>query len=381
MRPVRAEVDLEAVAANVSTLRAAVGHTRFCAVVKANGYGHGAVPVAQAAIAGGADLLGVALVAEGVELRDAQISQPIIVLSQASPDEIDVLVDQDLDATVYTEAGARALAEAVNAAGPDESRTVPVHLKVDTGMHRVGAQPAEVVELARLIVAEPRLRLASIFTHCAVADEPDNAFTDQQRAVFTSVLADLADAGIEVPCRHMANSAAAIAWPDTRYDMVRCGIAIYGLSPSPALAGRVDLRPAMSLRSEVAHVKRVVAGEGLSYGLRYRPDRDVTIATVPLGYADGVARRLSSLGGEVLIGGRRRPIAGTITMDQLMVDCGEDDVSVGDEVVLIGRQGDEAITADEWADRLGTISYEVVCAIGPRVPRHYGVAGALGDSR
>ena len=381
MRPVRAEIDLEAVAANVSALRAAVGDALFCAVVKANGYGHGAVPVAQAAIAGGADMLGVALVAEGAELRDAQIGHPIIVLSQASPDELDVLVDQDLDATVYTEAGARALADAVNAAGTDESRTVPVHLKVDTGMHRVGAQPDEVVGLARMIVAEPRLRLASVFTHCAVADEPDNAFTDQQRDLYSNVLADLASAGVEVPCRHMANSAAAIAWPDTRYDMVRCGIAIYGLPPSPALAGRVELRPAMSLRAEVAHVKRVAGGEGLSYGLRYRPDRDVTIATVPLGYADGVARRLASLGGEVLIHGRRRPIAGTITMDQFMVDCGDDDVAVGDEVVLIGDQGDETITADEWAERLGTISYEVVCAVGPRVPRHFGVPAILGDSR
>ena len=371
MRPVRAEIDLDAIEANVSTLRAEVGGTHFCAVVKANGYGHGAVPVARAALAGGADLLGVALVSEGAELRDAQISRPILVLSQASPDELDVLVDRELDPTVYTESGVKDLAEAARLAGRDDSHRIPVHLKVDTGMHRVGAQPAEVVELARQIEAEPELHLASVYTHCAVADEPEDPFTAEQLARYDAVLAELDEAGVEVPCRHAANSAAGILVPASRYDMVRCGIAIYGLPPSAELDGRVKLRPAMSLRAKVSHVKRVAAGEGLSYGLRYRPRQDATIATVPLGYADGVPRRLSSLDGVVLIGGRRRPIAGTITMDQLMVDCGDDDVTVGDEVVLIGSQGAETVTATEWAERLGTINYEIVCAISLRVPRRY----------
>ena len=171
--------------------------------------------------------------------------------------------------------------------------------------------------------------------------------------------------------RHAANTAAAIAHPLARLDLVRCGIGIYGLAPSPVLAGAVDLVPAMSLRARVSHVKRVGGGEGISYGLRYRPDREVTVATVPLGYADGMPRRLSATGGEVLVNGRRRPIAGTVTMDQFLVDCGDDEVQVGDEVVLLGSQGDESISADDWARRLDTINYEIVCGIGPRVPRRY----------
>lgn len=371
MRPVWADVDLGAVTANVEVLRSLVVPARFCAVVKADGYGHGAVPVARAALAGGADLLGVALVAEGAELRDAGIEATILVLSQASPDELDDLVATDLDATAYTGSGVAGLAAAARRAERGPDRPLRVHLKVDTGMHRVGAQPAEVVDLARAVRAEPGLVLASVFTHCAVADEPADPFTAEQLRRYHAVLADLAAAGVDVPLRHAANTAAAIAHPDARLDLVRCGIGTYGLDPSPETAGRVALRPALSLRARVSHVKRVAAGEGISYGLRYRPDRETTIATVPLGYADGVPRRLSSTGGEVLVGGRRCPIAGTVTMDQILVDCGEDPVAVGDDVVLLGRQGDEAIGVQEWADRLGTIGYEIVCGISPRVPRRY----------
>lgn len=372
MRPVSADVDLGAVTANVGALRGVVGDARFCAVVKADGYGHGAAPVARAALAGGADLLGVALVAEGAELRDAGIEAPIMVLSQASDDELDDLVVHDLQATVYTPSGVERLAEAAFRAGRGDGRPVQAHLKVDTGMHRVGARPDEAVALARLVEDDPGLRLASVFTHCAVADEPDQRpFTAEQLRRYEAAVADIRGAGIPVPMRHAANTAAAIAHPDARFDLVRCGIGIYGLDPSPALAGLVALRPAMALRARVSLVKRVAAGEALSYGLRYRLERESTIATVPLGYADGLPRRLSAVGGEVLVGGRRRPIAGTVTMDQFLVDCGDDDVAVGDDVVLLGRQGDEAIGADDWARRLDTISYEVVCGISPRVPRRY----------
>ncbi|CAN5765496.1 alanine racemase [soil metagenome] len=371
MRPVWADVDLGAVTANVEALRALVGPSLFCAVVKADGYGHGAVPVARAALAGGADLLGVALVAEGTELREAGLSAPVLVLSQASPDELDQLVAADLEATAYTAAGVQGLAAAALRADRRGDRAVRVHLKVDTGMHRVGAQPHEVVGLAAAIVADPGLVLASVFTHCAVADEPQDAFTAEQVRRYRASLAQLAEAGIEVPLRHAANTAAAIAHPDARFDLVRCGIGIYGLDPSPELAGRASLRPAMALRSRVSHVKRVAAGEGISYGLRYRPEREATIATVPLGYADGMPRRLFATGGEVLLGGRRRPIAGTVTMDQFLVDCGDDPVAVGDEVVLLGEQGGQRIGAEEWARLLGTISYEIVCGISTRVPRRY----------
>lgn len=368
MRPAWVDVDLDAVTHNVAALAALVAPSRVCAVVKADGYGHGAVPVARAALAGGADRLAVALVAEGAELRAAGLTGPILVLSQASPHELGVLVANDLDATVYTADGVAALATAASASA---DHPVPVHLKVDTGMHRVGTQPDEVAALAKAVDAEPSLELASVFTHCAVADEPDNPFTAVQLARYRAVLDDLAAAGVDVPLRHAANTAAALVWPESRFDLVRAGIGIYGLAPAPALARLIDLRPALSLRAEVSHVKEVRAGEGISYGQRYRPTRDTTIATVPLGYADGVPRQLFRAGGHVLVHGQRRPIAGTVTMDQLMVDCADLPVAVGDEVVLLGSQDDEVITADEWAERLGTITYEVVCGIGPRVGRRY----------
>lgn len=371
MRPVWAEVDLGAISANVATLRDLVAPAAMCAVVKADGYGHGAVPSARAALAGGADALAVALVAEGVELREAGIDAVVMVLSQASADEIDTLVEADLDATVYTASGVQGLADAARRAGRSAQRPVRVHLKVDTGMHRVGVQPEDAVELAQTVVAEPALDLRSVFTHCAVADEPANPFTAKQLARFDAVLASLAAAGIEVPCTHAANTAAAIDHPAARRGLVRCGIGIYGLDPAPALAGRVPLIPAMSLHARVSHVKRVAAGEGISYGLRYRPAAETTIATVPLGYADGLPRRLGSHGGAVLVGGVPRPIAGSVTMDQILVDCGDDPVQVGDEVVLIGRQGDAVIGAEDWAKLLGTIAYEIVCGISPRVPRRY----------
>ena len=372
MRPVRAEIDLDAVVANTEVLKAQAGGALFCAVVKADGYGHGAVPVARAACRGGADVLGVALVAEGAELRDGQINAPIMVLSQASPHELDDLVAQDLEATVYTVAGIEDLAAAARRAGRHlQGRPVDVHLKIDTGMHRVGVRPSEAVALAQVIRSDPSLRLASVFTHFAVADEPDETFTDEQLARYLAVLDQLHAVGIDVPLRHAANTAGTMVHPATRLDLVRCGIGIYGLAPSPLVDGHVALRPALSLVARVSHVQQVAAGEGVSYGLRYRPDRDTTIATIPLGYADGIRRGLSAAGGEVLIGGHRLPMAGTVTMDQFLVDCGDQPVAVGDPVVLIGRQGDEQITADDWARRLDTINYEIVCGISQRVPRHY----------
>jgi alanine racemase len=371
VRPVWAEVDLGAIATNVATLRATAAPAAFCAVVKADAYGHGAVPVARAALAGGADVLAVALVAEGVELRDAGIGTVVMVLSQASADEIDQLVAADLDATVYTASGVAGLVEAARRSGRTSGRPVRVHLKLDTGMHRVGAQPDEAVGLAKAIETEPALELASVFTHCAVADEPGNGFTDTQLERFHALVAEIEAAGVRVPCIHAANTAAAIDHPAARLGLVRCGIGIYGIAPAPALDDRVPLMPALSLRARVSHVKRVAAGEGISYGLRYRPAAETTIATVPLGYADGLPRRLGATGGEVLVGGLRRPIAGSVTMDQILVDCGDDPVEVGDDVVLIGRQGDAVVTAADWASLLDTIAYEIVCGISPRVPRRY----------
>jgi alanine racemase len=371
VRPVSADIDLSAIRSNVAILRDLVAPAEVCAVVKADGYGHGAVVTARAALDGGAHLLGVALVAEGAELRAAGIEAPILVLSQASFDELDELVAQRLDATAYTTIGVADLAAAARRAGRGPQDPVPVHLKVDTGMRRVGVQPPEVVELARAIVDDPGLHLASVFTHFAVADEPENPFTAEQIRRYEAVLAELAAEGIEVPCRHAANSAGALAHPEARFDLVRVGILVYGIAPSRDVPGPPGLQPAMALRARVSHVKRVAEGEGISYGHQYRTPCETTIATVPLGYADGVPRRLSSTEGRVLIGGEHRPIAGTITMDQFLVDCGDLPVAVGDEVVLLGEQGGASIGAEEWADRLGTIAYEIICGISPRVPRRH----------
>ena len=370
LRPVWAEVDLGAIRHNASRLAALAAPGALCAVVKANGYGHGAIAVARAALEGGASWLGVALVEEGVELRDAGIEAPILVLSEPAIDAFEEVVARALTPTIYTEAGVEAAAKAVAAAGRQDR--LAVHVKVDTGMHRVGAPPEAALGLADAVNRRPELRLAALWTHLAAADEPGNDFTEAQLDRFERVRTTLQRRGVLPELVHAANSAGLIAHPASRYNFVRCGIAVYGIDPISALAGRVDLRPAMSLRARVSYVKEVPAGDRISYGLRYQFDEHSVVATVPVGYADGVPRRLSFVGGEVLVGGRRRPIAGTVTMDQIMVDCGPDaDVAPGDEVVLIGRQGSEHIPAQEWADRLDSIAYEVVCGVGPRVPRVY----------
>ena len=351
MRPAWAEVDLGAVAANVRTVRDLVAPAAVCAVVKADGYGHGSVEVARAALDAGATWLAVALPSEGRVLRDAGVDAPVLLLSE--PLEWDEVLDCGLTPTVHSERAVAALPAGTG-----------VHLKVDTGMHRIGVRPEHAVARARQVL-DAGLSLDAVWTHCPVADEPGNPFTDEQADRFDAVLADLAAAGIEPPLVHAANSAAAIAHPRLRHGMVRLGIAMYGLAPMPV---DVPLRPAMSLRARVTHVQRVAKGEAVSYGLRRPAPEDTIVATVPIGYADGVTRRLSHVGGEVHVGGERRPFAGTITMDQLLVDCGPgSDVAVGDEVELIGAH----VTADEWAAWLDTITYEVVCGISPRVPRAY----------
>jgi alanine racemase len=364
-----AEIDLGAIRHNVRTLRAIAHPARFCAVVKANGYGHGAAAVSRAVLEAGADWLAVAQVDEAVVLRDAGIEAPLLLLSEPRLDEIDDAVATGARLTVYSARCVAAIAKAVLAASVP---AVPLHLKVDTGMHRVGAAPADVVPLALAIGELAEVRLEGVCTHCPVADEPDNPFTAEQMVRFDTVLADLRDAGIVPEIVHAANSAATLMHPATRRDLVRCGIAVYGVPPAPALAGLADLRPALTLASEVSFVKPVAAGEAISYGHRHRLARDTIVATVPIGYADGVFRSLPLAGQEVLIGGRRVPMVGVVTMDQLMVDCGPGaDIRAGDRVVLLGGQGDERITPDEWAARLDTIAYEVVCAIGARVARRY----------
>jgi alanine racemase len=373
LRPAWAEIDLAAIRHNARVLRTLVAPAELCAVVKAWGYGHGPVQAARAALQGGARSLAVALVEEGRQLRGAGIRAPVLLLSEPPAPAMAEVVRSALTPTVYTEQGVDALSDAVAASARLEA--FPVHVKVDTGMHRVGATPEQAERIALDVAARPELELRGLWTHFAVADEPDSSFTHDQLALFLDVVGRLARRGVRPPVLHAANSAAAVCHPSARLDMVRCGVAVYGLAPSPEVAqdGRCSaLRPALSLRARVSFLKEVQAGERLSYGLRYAlPSRSV-VATVPLGYADGVTRSLSSRGGQVLIGGRRYPISGNVTMDQVLIDCGPAaDVAVGDVVVLLGRQGTEEITAWEWAERTGTIAYEVVCGVSARVPRIY----------
>jgi alanine racemase len=368
-----AEVDLAAIEHNVRTLRELVAPSVVWAVVKADAYGHGALPVARAALAAGAEGLGVALTQEGIELRCGGIEAPIIVLSQQPPTDADALVRHGLIPSLYSIDGVEALAAAVARAGAPPH---PVHVKVDTGMRRAGASPREVVDVVSAVQRAPGLRLEALFTHLAIADVPDDPFTGQQLAALDEVMVDIDHHLTGSPERaevlvHAANSAGALAHAAARRSLVRIGIAMYGISPGAGVTALVtQLRPAITLRAKVSLVKRVAAGDRISYGLTHTFARDTTVATLPIGYADGVPRRLSNVG-EVLIGGRRRRIVGVVTMDQLMVDCGDDEIAVGDDAVLLGRQGEEAVRPEEWAELTGTIGYEIVCGISARIARTY----------
>ncbi|MBA2609225.1 MAG: alanine racemase [Actinobacteria bacterium] len=366
-RPAWAMVDLDAVQANTRAVLEFVRPAEVCAVVKANGYGHGAEAVARAALSGGATRLGVALTEEGVALRKAGIDAPILLLSQPVNAAMVDVVNYALTPTLYSPDAIRSLARVAARRGV----TVAAHVKVDTGMHRVGADPDSAVGLAVQVAETRGLELEGFYTHLAVSEDLGRTgVTEAALDRFDDAVEKLAAHGLTPRLLHAANSGGALGHPRSRYSMVRAGIALYGYAPGPDLAGRVPLRPAMELRAQVTHVQSLAAGEGVSYGLRYTTPHPTVIATVPLGYADGVPRALSAAHGCVLVDGARLPIAGTITMDQLMVDCGpESTVTPGDVVVLLGTQGDETISAEEWAERLGTISYEVLCGIGPRVPR------------
>ncbi len=361
MRPTWVEVDLGAVRDNVAAIAAAVSPAEVCAVVKADGYGHGDVPVAEAAVEGGATRLAVALISEGIRLREAGIEAPVLLLSESAIDDAAEVVRWRLTPTIYRDSYLRA----VRAAAPDG---YPVHIKVDTGMHRVGAPPEEAASLARSVV-DGGLRLEGLWTHLAVSEE-DDAFTAVQTGLLAEVVRTLEADGYRADLIHAANTGGALGHPEAHLALVRVGIGIYGLRPAPGFHPEVPLRPAMRVVSHVSLVRRYPEGTRPSYGRRKPLPADGTVATVPIGYADGLSRRLSD-DGAVLIRGRRYPFAGTITMDQIVVDVGDDPVEVGDEVVLLGSQGEAEITADEWAELLGTINYEIVCGFGPRMPRRY----------
>ncbi|MBI2303510.1 MAG: alanine racemase [Chloroflexi bacterium] len=363
-RPAWAEVDLDAIQHNVRELRRCIGpRPEMLAVVKANAYGHGAVPVAETVLAAGAQRLGVFCADEGVQLRQAGIGVPIHVLGYTPPWEAEKVVRHRLTPTVNS----RQLALALARFAAKEGAPLPVHLKVDTGLSRFGLPPQEVEDFARFVAALSSLETEGLFTHFATADEADKAFTRKQFAAFLTVAQRLPP----IPFRHVANSATTMDLPEMALDMVRPGIAIYGAYPSPEVGRSLSLKPALALKSRIARLHRLAPGEGVSYGLTWVAQQPTHIALITIGYADGLPRCLSNRGA-VLLRGQRAPIIGRICMDQCVVDVTHiPDVSLNDPVVVIGRQGEAEITADEVASLAGTISYEILCGISARVPRVY----------
>jgi len=363
-----AEIDLSAIAANVRTLKALTPRsTQFMAVVKADGYGHGAVQVARAALAAGADRLGVATVDEALGLRGAGIDAPIQVLSEPPATSIELLLEHSVTPTVTSREFALALGRSAVARG----ERAEYHLKIDTGMNRIGVRAEEAGEFAARLADVHGLALEGTFTHFATADVPGDWDFDRQLERFAAAIEEMRTEGVSPGIVHSANSPATILHPESHFDMVRCGIAIYGLHPAPSTRDVVDLKPAMSVKARVLLVKRISMGEGVSYGLTYRAAAPTTIATVPLGYADGVHRVLSNEM-SVLLGGERVAQVGRICMDQLMIEVPRTvDVRAGDEVVLVGAQGNQRIVLDDLAEKAGTINYEMACAFGRRLPRAY----------
>jgi alanine racemase len=362
------EIDLAALRRNTERLVALVAPAQVCTIVKADAYGHGAVEVSRATLAGGATRLGVLYFEEAMELREAGIDAPLLVMSEIPSGALELAVENRMTPTVYTREGVHALATVLKKRA---MTGYPVHVKIDTGMNRLGVRPPQAIALMQEIQNRGELLVEGVFTHFAVSDEVDNPFTRMQGEHFVEVLKEAADAGISPPLIHCSNSAAAILYPDLRFSFVRFGVAVYGMIDAAGVPLPDDIEPVMSVRAKVAAIKQVDAGEAISYGQRYRVDRPTCIATLPLGYADGVPRALYAGGGEVLIGGKRRLIAGTVSMGLITVDCGDDDIRPGDDAVLIGQQDSERITAADWARWTDSIEREITCRAGATLPRKY----------
>jgi len=353
----QARVDLGAIERNAAQLAAVAAPAALCAVVKGDGYGHGMVPAARAALAGGAAWLAVATAEEARGLRAAGIEGPVLVMGALSPEELEVALAASADVVAWREAFLERLPPGT-----------PVHVKLDTGMGRLGTRdPEEATRVAEAAVGRG-LRLAGAMTHFATADD-DPAFLAEQLAAFTPWAQALKAAHPEILV-HAANSAATLREPAARFDLVRCGIALYGLDPFQADPAEHGLEPALSLVSYVAEAKTAAPGQSAGYGRRFVAERPTLVGTLPIGYADGVRRGLTN-NADVLVRGRRVPLIGTVSMDNVTVDLGDAGAAVGEEAVLIGRQGGERILAEEVARRLDTINYEVTCGISARVPRVY----------
>ncbi len=363
-----AEIDLGAIAANIRAIRAHVGsRAAVIAVVKANAYGHGMEPVARTALAAGAARLAVNRVMEGVQLRQAGIAGPILILGYCPPGEAAAVVAHDLTPAVGDPEAAAALA--AQAAARD--RTIAVHVKVDTGMGRFGLLPGEVAAFLDWVAGLPGLRVEGMFTHFATSDSADKTYVREQFAVFTGLLEAARAAGHDIPLPHVANSGAALDLPEMALAAVRPGLAIYGMYPSPQVSRRVTLRPALTIRSHVARVRTLPAGASIGYDRTYITPRPTPVALIPVGYGDGYPRFLTGQV-DVLINGRRAPNVGRVAMDQFVVDISEvGPVHLDDEVILLGEQGGARITAEELAERAHTINYHITTALLPRLRRIY----------
>lgn len=365
-RPTVAAVDLNAIAGNVRRICARVSPAQVMAVVKADGYGHGAAPVAHTALQAGATQLGVALLEEGLELRHHGIRAPILVFGGLFEEQIEAFLAHDLMMTVYDPEMVERIARRAAALG----KVAQVHVKIDTGMGRVGAID-DPLELVTALTKLHGLEMTGIYTHFATSDERDKTYARQQLAKFHTLMQRLSERGIAFKYVYAANSGAILDMPETYFNLVRAGVMMYGYYPSRETTESIPLQPAMSLRSRILYIKRVPANYFVSYGRTFRTSKPSLLATIPLGYADGFSWRFSN-NMHVLVRGRKRPVVGRVCMDQIIVDL-EDDCEArrGDEVVLLGKQGEEEITIYDWCEKLGTIPYEVTCSISKRVPRVY----------
>jgi len=358
------EVDLDAIRANVHSVDQQTDG-QVMAIVKANGYGHGAVRVAQAALQGGATWCGVARIGEALELRQAGLGCPILILGLTPPEQVKQAILQQISMTVWDQ---EQIAWAA-AQGKDCALPARLHLKVDTGMSRLGVQPEAAADMARQLMGTPGVIFEGLFTHFATADERDQTTADLQEARFGQVLSELEQLGLRPPLVHAANSPASLTRPSAHFDILRLGIAMYGLHPSPDCPLPQGFRPALTWKAVLSQIKVLPPGRGVSYGHEYITQARERIGTVPVGYADGLRR---TSGNQALVGGRQVPVRGRVCMDQIMLSLdGLPQAKVGDEVVIIGQQGNQRITAEEVAMRWKTNNYEVVCGIGARVPRFY----------
>ncbi|WP_373533899.1 alanine racemase [Microcoleus sp.] len=361
------EIDLAALTHNVKQLKNLLSpQTELMAVVKADAYGHGAVAVSQTVLQAGASWLGVATIPEGIELREAGIEAPILLLGAThTAAQVRAIAQWHLQPTICTAKQALIFSEVLASL----DRSLPVHAKLDTGMSRLGTPASEATEFVQLVKRLPNLKLASIYSHLATADSPDPAVMNVQHDRFKRAIEQIQTAGINPPRLHLANSAAALANPDLHYDLVRVGLATYGIYPAPHLQSIASLQPAMQVKARITQVKTIAAGTGVSYGYQFIASQQTQIAVVGIGYADGIPRNLSNKI-QVLVRGKFVPQIGAVTMDQLMLDVTDiPNLEVGEVVTLLGKDGENEITADSWAEILGTISWEILCGFKHRLPR------------